>query len=348
MGGRILITDLRCCWVLIVCFLFVGSISAQEIMIKDYFGHTAKDKETVFSICQDYHVTYDELMDYNPDMKKPTFKLKNGYYVKIPDFAKRGLRYYKGLGYEINYEKAVECFKRAAEQGCENDEIYFYLGLCYNNGRGVTQDYAQAVSWYRKAADQGNSTAQKNLGYCYRFGHGVAQDYAQAVSWFSKAADQGNSAAQHNLGYCYEYGQGVVQDYAQAVSWYRKAADQGNASAQNNLGWMYYKGIYLQQDYQKAYEWFTKAADKGDNYAVGNLGMMYYNGQYVKKDSQKAFDLLKKASESDNPPSDAMRVLSACYRYGVGTTVDNEKAEYWLKKSAEKGDEQSKKILENE
>ena len=149
------------------------------------------------------------------------------------------------------------------------------------------------------------------------------------------------------LGIKYYNGEGVSQDYAKAFSYFSKAADMGSAAAQNNLGWMYYEGKHFEQDYHKAYDYFKMAADRGNIYAVGNLGMMYYYGQYVQKDPQKAFDLLKKASESDDPPGDAMRVLSACYRYGVGTTIDNEKAEYWLKKSAEYGDNQAKMVLEN-
>ena len=158
MNCRSFITDLRFCWVLIVSLLFVGSVSAQEIMIKDYFGHIAEDNETIFSICQKYHVTIDELIDYNPDMKKSKFKLKKGYYVKIPDFATRGLRYYNGTGYEKNYEKAVECFKRAAEQGRAGDEFQYHFGCCYFDGKGVSQDHAQAVNWFRKAAEQDNGS----------------------------------------------------------------------------------------------------------------------------------------------------------------------------------------------
>ena len=74
MTGRNIIADLKCCWVLIVFLASVGGMSAQEIMIKDFFGHTAQDKETIFSISQKYHVTIDELMDYNPDFKKRNLK----------------------------------------------------------------------------------------------------------------------------------------------------------------------------------------------------------------------------------------------------------------------------------
>lgn len=151
-----------------------------------------------------------------------------------------------------------------------------------------------------------------------------------------------------NHGIQFYNGDSVTQDYAQAFSWFKKAADMGSGPGFNNLGEMYYEGKYVSKDYSKAYELFQKAVEKGSVYAIGNLGIMFYYGHYVKKDPQKAFELLKKSCDSDNPPSNAMRVLSACYRYGVGTAIDNEKSEYWLKKSAENGDKQAIKVLENE
>ncbi|MBR4388959.1 MAG: SEL1-like repeat protein, partial [Prevotella sp.] len=34
------------------------------------------------------------------------------------------------------------------------------MGLCYENGTGVAKDEAKAVEWYRKAAEQGDARAQ--------------------------------------------------------------------------------------------------------------------------------------------------------------------------------------------
>ena len=55
------------------------------------------------------------------------------------------------------------------------------LGDCYKYGLGMERDYEKAVEWYKKAADQGNAAAQRSLGYCYNYGHGVAQDLEKAV-----------------------------------------------------------------------------------------------------------------------------------------------------------------------
>ena len=114
-------------------------------------------------------------------------------------------------------------------------EAQYNLGLAYENGYGVEQDYQKAIEWYQKAAQQGLAKAQSNLGGMYANGHGVKQDYQKAIEWYQKAAQQGLAKAQYNLGLVYENGYGVTQDYEEAMFWYQKAADQGYALAQDAL-----------------------------------------------------------------------------------------------------------------
>ena len=103
------------------------------------------------------------------------------------------------------------------------------LGL-YHHGHAVAHSVNKAVEWYRKAAEQGYASAQSNLGICYSNGEGVTQDYGKAVEWYRKAAEQGHASAQYNLGGCFYNGQGVVQDSDQAIEWFQKAAEQGLTS----------------------------------------------------------------------------------------------------------------------
>jgi len=46
----------------------------------------------------------------------------------------------------------------------------------YHNGQGVTQDYAKAIEWYKKAAEQRDTAAQKHLAVMYFSGVGVSKD----------------------------------------------------------------------------------------------------------------------------------------------------------------------------
>jgi TPR repeat protein len=69
----------------------------------------------------------------------------------------------------------------------------------YANGEGVPKDAAKAVEWYRKAAEQGNAHAQFNLARMYDVGEGVPKDTAKAVEWHRKAAEQGHEDARRKL-----------------------------------------------------------------------------------------------------------------------------------------------------
>ena len=149
--------------------------------------------------------------------------------AELKDLNKKGDEFY----YKKLYPEAVECYRKAAEQG--NVSAQYNLGLMYKNGFGVAKDYGEAVRWYRKAAEQGHAAAQNSLGYMYQYGYGVKKDYGEAVRWYCKAAGQGNAAAQNNMGLMYKNGFGVKKDLAQARYWYQKAADQGVEDAKMAL-----------------------------------------------------------------------------------------------------------------
>ena len=72
---------------------------------------------------------------------------------------------------DVNYKKAVEWYKKAAEQGYAKAQ--YNLGVMYDNGRGVDVNYKKAAEWYEKAAEQGLAEAQYNLGMLHYHGHGV-------------------------------------------------------------------------------------------------------------------------------------------------------------------------------
>ena len=69
----------------------------------------------------------------------------------------------------------------------------------YYFGTGVEQSYEKAVEWYLKAAEQGLAMAQYNLGEMYALGDGVEQSNEKAREWLQKAADQGFDCAMFGL-----------------------------------------------------------------------------------------------------------------------------------------------------
>jgi TPR repeat protein len=147
-------------------------------------------------------------------------------------------------------------------------------------------DYAKAAEYYRKAAEQGHAQSQSSLGFFYISGEGVAKDIIKGIEWVSKAVEQGHAHAAYRLGTEYDEGRVITQDKAKADEWFRKAAelyqknaDQGDAKANKNLGDMYQHGQGVSPDYAKAAEYYRKAAELGDERAQRNLDRLKKEGK---------------------------------------------------------------------
>ena len=104
-------------------------------------------------------------------------------------------------------------------------------GLLFYKGIGVDKDFKKAVQWFRRAAEKGHAVAQYNLGIMTYLGQGVDQDYRQAAEWFRRAGEQDHAAAQYNLGFLYYEGKGVERDNLQAYMWIDRAANLGDDKA---------------------------------------------------------------------------------------------------------------------
>ena len=98
--------------------------------------------------------------------------------------------YQQGEGVEINYQKAFDLFKKAAN--LNHVAAYEMIGECYLHGWGIEQNINEAKQWFRKGAEKENSDCQVALADIYV----VVDDHPQAYYWYRKAAEQGDSYAQ--------------------------------------------------------------------------------------------------------------------------------------------------------
>ena len=69
----------------------------------------------------------------------------------------------------------------------------------YREGRGVPQSDRRAVEWFRRAAEQGLDAAQSNLGFMYKEGRGLTQDREEAYVYFYLAYLNGLAHARKQL-----------------------------------------------------------------------------------------------------------------------------------------------------
>ncbi|MDE6850611.1 MAG: sel1 repeat family protein, partial [Clostridia bacterium] len=83
---------------------------------------------------------------------------------------------------------------KSAESG--NAEAQYELALRYHKGNGVEIDFEKALYWYEQSANRGYVNAQAWLGSNYRCGYNygmcVDVDYEKALYWYGKAAEQGD------------------------------------------------------------------------------------------------------------------------------------------------------------
>ena len=242
-----------------------------------------------------------------------------------------GFMFLNGKGVEQSDTEAVEWFRKAANQGYAAGQ--YNLGLMYQNGLGVDKDFTQAANWFLMAANQGYADAQDSYGSLCQDGEGVAKNEKEAVAWFAKAANQGNANAQNNLGYMYRNGRGgLAKSDANAAEWYRKAAAQGHSGAQNNLAFMYHYGFGVKRNMKEALKLYEKSANQGNTSAMFNLALISMNEF---GDPQKALGLFEKAAQNDH--TGAQYYLGKLYQSGQGVTKNLSKAFQWYAKAAEKG-----------
>jgi len=239
---------------------------------------------------------------------------------------------------EINYQSAAtrkKAIEDKAEAG--NAVAQYYLGICHTQGgMGIIKDYKKAVEWWKKAAENGFIQAQLKLGTCYRRGSfGLPKDKKEADKWYKKAgesykkaAEEGDPAAQYMLGVLYSRGHaGITRNSKEAFKWYKKAAENGNVTAQLMLGHCYATGMLgISKSNYDATKWYKKAAAQENTRAIQLLGSSYAKSE----DYKKAIIMWEKAAKKGS--MGAKFCLMRCYELGLGVPKNDKKAATYLNK----------------
>jgi len=181
---------------------------------------------------------------------------------------------------EVPLEGAPNAF--AAHAACRHTtaRALFRLGAVYRNGTGMPFDANKAVECWRMAAELGHSEAQNNLGVMYASGNGAAHNDQLAVKMYSLAAGQGVVSAQFNLACMLAEGRGApAKDEKTAVALWSAAAANNHLGAHFNLGVMFEKGRGgLNKELLRAIAHYTYAAERGHRHSCFNLGFLYEKG----------------------------------------------------------------------
>lgn len=278
--------------------------------------------------------------------------VKDKHFDKAKAWFERAISYGEPLGYRKMAElyenpcdsavmasplMAFDYWKKFAETG---DAYGLYtLGRHYREGIGINPNIALAKECFEKAAnlDVGNASlySMDNLASCYI----AEKDWNTAFHWLNKAYSKNFFVVCHNLGDLYYYGHGTQQSYPKAFEIFNKGIESNDdAHCKYRVAYMLRNGEGVEIDYDKSNQLLKDAAVAKKAQALYLLGMILYSGNHIERDYVAAVNHLENALQDQYLPNevrgDIYRTLSACYRFGRGVTIDEVKADDYIKTAA--------------
>jgi TPR repeat protein len=266
-----------------ICTNLVQKEELKQIPYKDLFNlknlSDLSDHElvTLLKIC---YVQQDKEQDFLFKIAKKIL-IRATFQSSTTPLLQWGLGYmyeYGIGGIPINFNIALECYKKAAEQN--HIQAQYDTGRLYEVWEGKVN---KALKWYKKAGNQGHIQAQYKMGCLYE----DKDEDNLALKWYEQAANQGHIQAQYKMGCLYE----DKDEDNLALKWYEQAANQGHVNAQYRLGYLYIEGDLNScpdNAPEQARQWFLKAAKQNHEEAQYDLAKMYKTGEGGEKSLTKA------------------------------------------------------------
>ena len=215
-------------------------------------------------------------------------------------YYKLGFMFKKGLGTDIDMDRAIDYFKRSAEMNNKNG-LYEY-GKALLLGEHIPQDKEKAVKLLEKAIKLENINAKRFFALELISGEHLDQDIDKGLAMLTECADSRDAYACYKLGKIYFKGDIVLQDLDKSEKYL--------LSAEDNEFTQYAFGIlYLQKekyDILKAVDCFEKSADK-NMWSSYQLGKIYLFGAAgLTKDKEQAIEWFTKSANDGNEYAQAM------------------------------------------
>lgn len=266
--------------------------------------------------------------------------------------------------------EAVNYLTRAANLGLP--EPTFNLAFLYRDGKFVPQNQELAYKLWVKGGNAGSGPCSRMAGVCCRDGVGTQKNYEKSMQWFMQAAQQGESDCAMLAGMEFLQGTAIQKNYNKALSFFLKAAELGNMAGFYYAGYVYESPDFADRDLNLAYQYYSAAADGGYPDALAAKGSFHLDGaggaekneelgmELLEKafdggsaiagaiiantislydaerlNSERCFNLCLRLAKSGN--TDAQYTMWRYYNEGIFVNVDIDKANDWLKKAADGG-----------
>lgn len=304
-------------------------------------------------------INLDKAESYYKESMKMLKKLLNDYdEMRDREKGSRGYILYRigkqtfyGQGTDINYQEALNYFKKAVENG--NKYACYNLAGMYYDGKGTEVDLKRSYQLYEEALKIGrkkdvNPYAAFKLGFMNENGYGCSVNKENANSYYKVALNkflkmektQPDDNLEYRIGTMYYGGKGTEQSVESAKHYFELASESGNARAKYKLAMM---EIEEKQgkDIGKALEGLQELAVKGNDsmaqYALGNI---------YSKEEGEYYDILTAEKwllmAADNKSDMAMEKLGKLYGTERGELYNLDKSYYFYNAAVERNNEVAK------
>ena len=233
-----------------------------------------------------------DLVDHlyeNKEYQKAFMYAQRFFYMPNADgLRKLGFFYERGIGTEINIEKAKECYSKAFELGDvissynlaliylreENvEKCIYYLSIgkyyeyipsikklaeLYFKGEKIEKNLSIAIELFKILLEKVEIIYLDYIGRAYY----QLEDYYLAFEYFKKGSEVPLLESIYHLAICYSKGKGTGVDVAKAVALYKLGSEKGHPGCIHNLAIHYKKGIGVEKDIEKANELMKLYEDK--------------------------------------------------------------------------------------
>ena len=246
--------------------------------------------------------------------------------------------YLNGLGTSKDTDEYIHYLSKAATMG--SVEAIKQLADVYLNGKIVLKDESKAFELYLKGATMGHPGMQYQVAVMYRDGMGTEVDLQESEKWF--AAYSESNLASFQIVAADQLKTFEINTSATPESLLEKAATAFNPKAISLLAGLYRGdgGYASNLELSKRYYELSAYFPGGPRL---NLADMYYRGVIFEQDYSKAAELYKDLTYTCDATIDFR--LYQMYSKGQGFEKDLDAANYYLKRSATRGNCDARLLL---
>lgn len=251
-----------------------------------------------------------------------------------------------------SYPEAIKWLSEAADNG--DVQALIILAEIYSAGEGVGKDFQKTITYIHQAEDRLQKIEKngrilieehKRLAdfYYTSFTDEVSRQFS--FEHYCKVFSAGERSVLYEIGWMYfvnGYNSFLLKlntdELVKLIEKEEERSDSFNLAFL--LGQIYHNGYRGIDRKSQAEKWYLKAKEKGCLEACCSLAIYYISEQNL---YAKGLTLLKEAYEKGSV--EAIRLLSICYKNGIGVKKSRSKAKALLKEAARRGDEEAREEL---